>query len=1835
MERVLLLYRDKLPSEVTNVIKGVFDSYHSPTSAFITSHGWTTGDRIVMMSDDGDDSVYVINEIRGLSWTEISVDTSAYYLNTVDNLTYRFNGTSKMVETEPTPFLDGNNNQIELHEFTYSAKRMDKAPSISATFYDYECYDKIWNTDDSDQKKIRRYYNIFTFFNGERYYLKNTPTSTYENTDARYKHSLQFISERCVLEKTIMVDSVYTTYPLFNTYTDYAQDAVVQYGALYYRYLEAHSAGAWDITEVQQITGITTPVSESSKFSFYGTVIELINRINGVLVQSGISSYNQSLQTYSGYHIVFNYYKQFSTTKSYEVGDVVIYGEGDNAQYYIFNQKHNAGESWNSSEVDVYTLPGLAISFDNNTIYEALQAISSDFELMYYFDEKTIYVEEYQYDVSNQIQQGSDKALLSIEKQNKSTEIVSRMTAEGSEDNVPYYYPNPTEDGYLKPIYKRDGSTIQSVTVEKNENYENSFYKNRSKYVFKNCRLSDISAFSSSEITVTKLPDTGSGVVMKVWFQFSITSDMIDNGTTYIPIMYRNDDPMLSYIAYPVQITQQIEGTAVYSWTSGVVDKITNNEIVTFPCTTTGTYYLELQFRYRTGYPPSSIQWGGDLVTVVSGYYYPPVNLNSNDVVLDYFYSRGDLQYVNSQYAYLNEDGEWVPVSPMACLFVDPENTSRKVVYYGLNTNLYYRYDPYETISGVRPTYARFVNITVSNTELNATQYKDLYLTGKMSHRSYNKGWRLFNGGVEKDVGDTSNLNYINDYGISITGTVQFFDEIHFLVEKYLQPQPRLMPELYYKTDGGRRFYNAIQYPIRNATSSRHELDVDAGEYLDTTENVISNHYFEDAGGNYMVIQNPYEQGNKVECLVEYDDIKPTLKNAKIKVGSDGNYSPSGTEVPIDVFLEFAYDLYDSDELINTSSNESDELSYQHPYFFAKLRPLGFNLFDMAIDEGEMIVNFTTGHCGSCDFKVMVGNKFKQNTVRIWPYDSYYYNENNGNRVLEYAYHQGDLMRYDNRDLYRETSGGGFELITDLGLKDVTTSNAQTPNGVVVLPNSSAQKTFRTWGDVICTDITLSSIEESQKDTTTTPTWICLMKDLNTFGTIMPSKMRMLEPKSVTSSGSDADKFVFTHIKMPQTYIRNAEIELTKKLVKDLVLMNSEQWSFSIKFSKIYYAQNPQVVSQINENTLFSNVIYNNVAYKLHVDSFVYKVQNKDALPEITVQIEDGKNKIQYRRYSTGINILNPNWPSITPSGSNSTVSNSRKTSSRLDLISESVVSMNDSLQTLYRTKADNENVSALNYVTDQNKRQTDNVLTDLGFEKFSTTQNYSQNEIVVYDNRLYRFTTSKSSGDWDSTKAALDSVENCIFRALGIKEFDGTSHTKLNVGERFFRNGKAFTVTKAFYQDSATEETISRSSAQFSISNAMALAADTISMQQTIDSMRQSLNTINKQVLDVNSGLAVITRGVNQKLANFTNAMQEENTNTRSMLANLTRAMSESAMFDADVNVQTLAGETADYLDETSQVSSTAQAAYVELTSADRTSIYNEILAIYSKNTWGELINDVHNTYISVDNDFGYTKMIYNVSNFADDTQPAFVEFDAEQNYDIGTRLIYNKHLYELIDAYNADEQQYQWNPDLATNCDSVLTSALVYSTDSYNENSDSLFMTCGRFIESVSMDETICQIIIESGSNGILFQDLSVLVSEQCPDLIDSDGLNMITEHVISVDGYTVLQFVVIRLEMLGKIYVASTYNDDYTKDDTVHILFDLVYISNMQESVELEMREHEVISYQGNYYYCCQRADLAQSLGDNYLYCADFMVETNIMLFIESDGEVPYENCYLLLE
>lgn len=145
--------------------------------------------------------------------------------------------------------------------------------------------------------------------------------------------------------------------------------------------------------------------------------------------------------------------------------------------------------------------------------------------------------------------------------------------------------------------------------------------------------------------------------------------------------------------------------------------------------------------------------------------------------------------------------------------------------------------------------------------------------------------------------------------------------------------------------------------------------------------------------------------------------------------------------------------------------------------------------------------------------------------------------------------------------------------------------------------------------------VLLGAPQDVQNDTRNNEVWIALKKDINTYPAIMPSKIRNLIPKA-------GDTFVLLNIQLPDAYILAAEDRLYKEILKYMELNNNERFTFSIGFSRIFFAQNPSFLEQLNENARIM-VRYNEQLYTLYISSFKYEMSSGEVLPQISVDLAE------------------------------------------------------------------------------------------------------------------------------------------------------------------------------------------------------------------------------------------------------------------------------------------------------------------------------------------------------------------------------------------------------------------------------------------------------------------------------------------------------------------------------------------------------------------------------------------------------------------------------------
>lgn len=96
-------------------------------------------------------------------------------------------------------------------------------------------------------------------------------------------------------------------------------------------------------------------------------------------------------------------------------------------------------------------------------------------------------------------------------------------------------------------------------------------------------------------------------------------------------------------------------------------------------------------------------------------------------------------------------------------------------------------------------------------------------------------------------------------------------------------------------------------------------------------------------------------------------------------------------------------------------------------------------------------------------------------------------------------------------------------------------------------------------------------------DSTDQAITIKLTKDLDTFGTIMPSKFQQVKT---------GDKFVILHIEMPQVYIDKAQERLDVAMKRYMLENNMPLYDYPLSFDEHFLETNQAILAQIKPNTI-------------------------------------------------------------------------------------------------------------------------------------------------------------------------------------------------------------------------------------------------------------------------------------------------------------------------------------------------------------------------------------------------------------------------------------------------------------------------------------------------------------------------------------------------------------------------------------------------------------------------------------------------------------------------
>lgn len=269
--------------------------------------------------------------------------------------------------------LDDNNptfHDLEITTYSFTRTRMG-LPELSGSVKHKQCLDSLWTGKE------------YVVYDGQKYYIRHTPDSKKTNSDSRYEHSITFNSEASeILPNTYFYDTVY--------------------------FANSDLSASFD-----------KPCSNSSTFTFYGTIREFIDRLNCSFRYRGIG--DSILER-----------KTTLTTEDTPAGD----------GFCAMLDPYGAYDPSVTKE----------ISAEDSFLWDIITNGYEAYEIPFELRGKTFIFGRTAEVVDHTFEYGHNNELLTISKVNANAKVINNITFKGSSENIPYYYPNETEYGHIELI---------------------------------------------------------------------------------------------------------------------------------------------------------------------------------------------------------------------------------------------------------------------------------------------------------------------------------------------------------------------------------------------------------------------------------------------------------------------------------------------------------------------------------------------------------------------------------------------------------------------------------------------------------------------------------------------------------------------------------------------------------------------------------------------------------------------------------------------------------------------------------------------------------------------------------------------------------------------------------------------------------------------------------------------------------------------------------------------------------------------------------------------------------------------------------------------------------------------------------------------------------------------------------------------------------------------------------------------------------------------------------------------------------------------------------------
>jgi hypothetical protein len=639
------------------------------------------------------------------------------------------------------------------------------------------------------------------------------------------------------------------------------------------------------------------------------------------------------------------------------------------------------------------------IVIENMYILEALQYAVEEYGVPYYIQGKEIHFGVCQNEISTPLKYGVDNALLSIRRENTNNKIINRITGVGSSENIPYYYPNFNESGEhevtTEPANLIDNiKPINYLKVDPYTSLRNggdaTYYKatvngigqtDVDTITLKVDSLSDPSGYQQED-TVYEWKKIIIGVPYDEKYYAQTTVNLtIDirqaiqsNISISRTLIARQDDGTIDY-EQNLEVLS-IKGKYTPSGSEGfypvegnVAYNVTDNEILVNPSI---LYNFGITISLKANVKIPVNKWGGVVAyfRYDTKYFSPIRNLNVKSSNIDdttYFnfnkvidYPNGIRTYTESltykvtrvvagysnarldsvfRGVFLNNEGndvsEWKRFIPNSIVV---KNSKGDTISHYVDTSDYINF---RNTSNARDIFTIEMSVRVQmSTDSRDTAYKvELEYIPNFGRIEKTYDYWKFHDGKEVSY-DIAGIKFYNLEDAPDSSKVIFSPTIN-----WIDPKQNLMPSKYRQTLGEEMFYEA------------------------------KNNTYSDDKGVFITFPNPYRPVKRSEFVAEpKEDIKPTIVGVKNARGER-----------IDMFADVAFDELDNNKDWKDVDEDTEEL--EHSFFFVKLRKTdgidGFNLFEQSIENGEMVISMTNGHCGSCNFTIMVDDENYKNPVQV------------------------------------------------------------------------------------------------------------------------------------------------------------------------------------------------------------------------------------------------------------------------------------------------------------------------------------------------------------------------------------------------------------------------------------------------------------------------------------------------------------------------------------------------------------------------------------------------------------------------------------------------------------------------------------------------------------------------------------------------------------------------------------------------------------------------------------------------------------------------------------